>query len=199
MTKARLETFSDGVIAIIITIMVLELRVPHDSSPAALIPLVPVFLSYVLSFIYLGIYWSNHHHLLHAVQHVGGAVLWANLHLLFWLSLVPFVTAWMGENHFAPWTLALYGTVLLFAAIAYYILTLTLLSLHGKDSVLSTALGKDFKGKISIVIYLVAIPLALVKWWVACGLYVLVAIMWLVPDRRIERTLTQELIPGGTQ
>jgi len=189
MTKARMETFSDGVIAIIITIMVLELRVPHVSSPAALLPLVPVFLSYVLSFIFLGIYWSNHHHLLHAVQHVGGGVLWANLHLLFWLSLVPFVTAWMGENHFAPWTLALYGTVLLFAAIAYFILTRTLLSLHGRDSVLATALGRDFKGKVSIVIYLVAIPLALVKWWLACALYLLVAIMWLIPDRRIEKTL----------
>ena len=189
MTKARMETFSDGVIAIIITIMVLELRVPHDSSPAALVPLVPVFLSYVLSFIFLGIYWSNHHHLLHAVQHVGGGVLWANLHLLFWLSLIPFATAWMGENHFAPWTLVLYGTVLLFAAIAYFILVRTLLSLHGRDSVLATALGRDFKGKISIVIYLVAIPLALVKWWLACALYVLVAIMWLIPDRRIERTL----------
>jgi TMEM175 potassium channel family protein len=190
MTKARLETFSDGVIAIIITIMVLELKVPHDSSPAALIPLVPVFLSYVLSFIFLGIYWSNHHHLFHVVQHVGGGVLWANLHLLFWLSLVPFVTAWMGENHFAPWTLVLYGAVLLFAAIAYFILTRALLSLHGRDSVLATALGGDFKGKISIVIYLVAIPLALVKWWLACALYVLVAIMWLIPDRRIEKTLT---------
>ena len=189
MTKARMETFSDGVIAIIITIMVLELRVPHDSSPAALTPLIPVFLSYVLSFIYLGIYWSNHHHLFHAVDHVGGGVLWANLHLLFWLSLVPFATAWMGENHFAPWTLVLYGTVLLFAAIAYYILTLALLSIHAKDSSLATALGRDFKGKISIVIYLVAIPLALVKWWLACALYILVAIMWLIPDRRIEKTL----------
>lgn len=190
MTKARLETFSDGVIAIIITIMVLELRVPHDSSPAALIPLVPVFLSYVLSFIFLGIYWSNHHHLLHAVQHVGGGVLWANLHLLFWLSLIPFVTAWMGENHFAPWTLVFYGIVLMFAAIAYFILVRTLLSIHGRDSALATALGGDFKGKISIVICLAAIPLALVKWWLACALYVLVAIMWLIPDRRIERTLT---------
>jgi len=190
MTKARMETFSDGVIAIIITIMVLELKVPHDSSPAALIPLVPVFLSYILSFIFLGIYWSNHHHLLHAIEHVGGGVLWANLHLLFWLSLVPFVTAWMGENHFAPWTLVFYGAVLLFASIAYFILVQTLLSLHGRDSVLATALGRDFKGKISIVIYLVAIPLALVKWWLACALYVLVAIMWLIPDRRIEKTLT---------
>jgi uncharacterized membrane protein len=191
MTKSRMETFSDGVIAIIITIMVLELRVPHDPSPAALMPLVPVFLSYLLSFIFLGIYWSNHHHLLHAVEHVSGGVLWANLHLLFWLSLIPFATAWMGENHFAPWTLVLYGTVLLFAAIAYTILTLTLLSLHGRESVLATAMGRDFKGKISIVIYLVAIPLALGKWWLACALYVLVAIMWLIPDRRIERTLKQ--------
>jgi uncharacterized membrane protein len=184
-----METFSDGVIAIIITIMVLELRAPHDSSPTALVPLVPVFLSYLLSFIFLGIYWSNHHHLCHAIEYVGGGVLWANLHLLFWLSLVPFATAWMGENHFAPWTLAIYGTVLLLAAIAYFILVRALLSLHGSDSVLATALGTDFKGKISIVIYLVAIPLALVKWWVACALYVLVAIMWLVPDRRIEKTL----------
>ena len=184
-----METFSDGVIAIIITIMVLELRAPHDSSPTALVPLLPVFLSYLLSFIFLGIYWNNHHHLCHAIEYVGGGVLWANLHLLFWLSLVPFATAWMGENHFAPWTLALYGTVLLFAAIAYLILVRALLSLHGRDSVLATALGSDFKGKISIVINLVAIPLALVKWWAACALYVLVAIMWLVPDRRIEKTL----------
>jgi uncharacterized membrane protein len=191
MTKNRLEGFSDGVIAIIITIMVLELRVPHGASPSALLPLVPVLLSYVLSFVFLGIYWSNHHHLLHAVQHVNGGVLWANLHLLFWLSLIPFVTAWMGENHFAPWSLALYGTVLLLSAIAYYILTQTLISLHGADSLLSKAVGRDFKGLISAVIYLVAIPLALVKWWLACALYVLVAIIWLVPDRRIERTLIQ--------
>lgn len=184
-----METFSDGVIAIIITIMVLELRAPHNSSPTALVPLVPVFLSYLLSFIFLGIYWNNHHHLCHAIEHVGGGVLWANLHLLFWLSLIPFATAWMGENQFAPWTLAIYGTVLLFAAIAYFILVRALLSLHGSDSVLATALGRDFKGKISIVILIVAIPLALVKWWLACALYVLVAIMWLVPDRRIERTL----------
>jgi uncharacterized membrane protein len=190
MTKTRLEAFSDGVIAIIITIMVLELRVPHDSSPAALVPMIPVFLSYVLSYIFLGIYWSNHHHLLFAVEHVAGGVLWANLHLLFWLSLIPFVTAWMGENHFAPWTLVFYGGVLLFAGIAYFILVRTLLSLHGKDSVLVTALGSDFKGKISIVIYLVAIPLAFVKWWLAFSLYALVAIMWIIPDRRIERTLS---------
>ena len=191
MTKTRVEAFSDGVIAIIITIMVLELRVPHDTSPAALIPLVPVFVSYVLSFIFLGIYWCNHHHLFNAIERVGGSVLWANLHLLFWLSLVPFVTAWMGENHFAPWTLVFYGVVLLFAAIAYTILTFVLISLHGRDSVLAIAMGKDFKGKISLVIYLVAIPLAFVKWWLSYALYVLVAIMWIIPDRRIERTLTQ--------
>lgn len=191
MTKARLETFSDGVIAIIITIMVLELRAPHDTSPVALLPLVPVFLCYVMSFIYLGIYWNNHHHLLHVVEHIGGGVLWANLHLLFWLSLVPFVTAWMGENHFAPWTLAFYGIVLLFAGIAYFILTRALLALHSRDSLLSTALGRDFKGKISIVIYLVAIPLAFVKWWLSFSLYVLVAIMWLIPDRRIEKKIAQ--------
>ncbi len=191
MPKNRLEGFSDGVIAIIITIMVLELRVPHDASPSALVPLVPVLLSYVLSFVFLGIYWSNHHHLLHAVQHVNGGVLWANLHLLFWLSLIPFATAWMGENRFAPWSVALYGTVLFFSAIAYYILTRALISLHDADSLLRKAVGRDFKGVISAVICLVAIPLALVKWWAACALYVLVAIMWLVPDRRIERNLIQ--------
>ena len=191
MTKNRLEGFSDCVIAIIITIMVLELRAPHETNPAALVPLVPVFLSYLLSFVYLGIYWSNHHHLLHAVKHVNGGVLWANLHLLFWLSLVPFVTAWMGENHFAPWPVALYGTVLLFASIAYYILTRALISLHGADSPLTKAVGRDFKGLISTVIYFVAIPLALVRWWLACALYVVVTIMWLVPDRRIERTLIE--------
>ena len=190
MTKGRMEAFSDGVIAIIITIMVLELRAPHEANPAALIPLIPVFLSYLLSFIFLGIYWNNHHHLLQAVDHVNGRVLWANLHLLFWLSLVPFVTGWMGENNFAPWTLAIYGMVLLLLAIAYFILVRVLLSLHGRNSVLATALGSDFKGKISMVICLVAIPLALVRWWIACALYILIAIMWLVPDRRIERTLT---------
>jgi uncharacterized membrane protein len=191
MGKGRMETFSDGVIAIIITIMVLELRVPHQSNLAALAPLVPILLSYLLSFIFLGIYWSNHHHMLHAVEHVNGGVLWANLHLLFWLSLVPFVTAWMGENHFAPGAVALYGVVLLFASIAYFILSRALISLHGRESVLATAVGRDFKGLISTVIYLVAIPLALVRWWLACTLYVLVAIIWLVPDRRIERTLTE--------
>ena len=191
MGKGRMETFSDGVIAIIITIMVLELRVPHQSNLAALGPLVPILSSYLLSFIFLGIYWSNHHHMLHAVEHVNGGVLWANLHLLFWLSLVPFVTAWMGENHFAPGAVAMYGVVLLFASIAYFILSRTLISLHGRDSLLATAVGRDFKGLISALIYLVAIPLALVRWWLACTLYVLVAIIWLVPDRRIERTLTE--------
>jgi uncharacterized membrane protein len=189
MTRNRIEAFSDGVIAIIITIMVLELRPPHDASLAALRPLLPVFLSYVMSFIYLGIYWSNHHHLLQAVEHVNGGVLWANLHLLFWLSLTPFVTAWIGESGFAPWPVALYGIVLLLSSIAYYILTLALLSIHSGDSVLATALGRDFKGKISMVIYLVAIPLAFVKAWLACAIYVLVAVMWLVPDRRIERNV----------
>jgi len=190
MTKNRLEAFSDGVIAIIITIMVLELTVPHRSDLTALKPLLPVFLSYVLSFVFLGIYWSNHHHMLHAVQHVNGGVLWANLHLLFWLSLVPFVTSWMGESHFARGPVALYGTLMLFASIAYFILSRALISLHGKDSVLATAVGRDFKGRISTLIYLVAIPLAVVRWWLACALYVLVAIIWLVPDRRIEKTLT---------
>ena len=191
MTTTRMEAFSDAVIAIIITIMVLELRVPHDPSLASLKPLLPVLLSYLLSFIYIGIYWNNHHHLLHAVDHVNGRVLWANLHLLFWLSLVPFVTAWMGENHFEPVPVAIYGVVLVAASIAYYILTRALIALHGRTSTLATAIGKDFKGQLSTAIYLVAIPLSLVKSWVGFALYVLVAIMWLVPDRRIERTLTE--------
>jgi len=189
MSKGRMEAFSDGVIAIIITIMVLELALPHEADLAALLPLVPVFLSYVLSFVFLGIYWNNHHHLLQAIKRVDGRVLWANLHLLFWLSLIPFVTGWMGENQFAAWPVALYGTVLLFAAVAYYILAQALLSLHGRDSVLATALGRDFKGKVSVVVYFVAIPLAFVNSWFACALYVLVAVMWLIPDRRIEKTL----------
>src|SRR5882672_103327 len=190
MTKNRMEAFSDGVIAIIITIMVLELRVPHQVNLAALRPLVPILLSYLLSFIFLGIYWSNHHHMLYAVERVNGAVLWANLHLLFWLSLVPFVTAWMGENHFARGPVALYGMVLFLASIAYFILSRALIHLHGRDSVLATAIGRDFKGLTSTAIYLVAIPLALVKGWLACALYVLVAVIWLIPDRRIEKTLT---------
>jgi uncharacterized membrane protein len=190
MSKGRLEAFSDGVIAILITIMVLELTVPHGSSWTALIPLMPIFLSYILSFLFLGIYWNNHHHMLQAIKHVDGRVLWANMHLLFWLSLIPFVTGWMGENQFADWPVALYGAVLLFAAVAYFILAQTLISLHGKDSVLATALGRDFKGKVSIVIYLVAIPLAFINSWLACGLYFFVAIIWLIPDRRIEKNLT---------
>jgi len=191
MSKGRLEAFSDGVIAIIITIMVLELKVPHDATWKALAPVAPVFLSYVLSFVFLGIYWSNHHHLLQVVEHVNGKVLWANLHLLFWLSLTPFVTGWMGENDFAAVPAALYGGVLLFSAVAYFILARSLLSIHTPDSVLATALGADFKGKISMAIYLVAIPLAFVRSWLACGLYVLVAVMWLVPDRRIEKQIEQ--------
>ena len=191
MTTTRMEAFSDGVVAIIITIMVLELRVPHDASLTALRPLLPVLLSYLLSFIYIGIYWNNHHHLLHAVDHVNGPILWANLHLLFWLSLVPFVTAWMGENHFERVPVAIYGVVLVAASIAYYILTRALIALHGRTSTLATAVGKDFKGQLSTTIYLVAIPLALWKWWLGFALYVLVAIMWLAPDRRIERTLVE--------
>ena len=189
MTRNRMEAFSDGVVAIIITIMVLELKVPHEPSLAALQPLVPIFFSYVLSFIFLGIYWSNHHHLLHAVDNVNGRILWANLHLLFWLSLVPFVTAWMGENHFARVAVAVYGVVLLAASIAYYVLTRALIALHGRTSTLATAVGRDSKGQISTLIYLVAVPLALWKWWIGFSLYWLVAIMWLVPDRRIERKL----------
>jgi len=191
MTSNRMEAFSDGVIAIIITIMVLELRPPHEANLSALRPLLPVFFSYAISFIFIGIYWSNHHHLLQAVEHVDGRVLWANLHLLFWLSLTPFVTAWIGQTRFATWPVALYGIVLLFSGIAYYILTVALLSIHSRDSILAVALGRDFKGKISMVIYLVAIPLTFVRPWIAYAIYVLVEVIWLVPDRRIERTVTQ--------
>ena len=191
MTKGRLEAFSDGVIAIIITIMVLELKVPHGTDAASLRPLIPAFMSYVLSFIYLGIYWNNHHHLMQAARQVDGRILWANLHLLFWLSLIPFVTHWMGENHFARVPVAIYGVPLLCAAIAYYILTLALVARHGKDSALAVALGTDFKGKISMGIYAVAIPLALASAPAACLLYVLVALMWLVPDRRFEKALAE--------
>ncbi|MGH2375380.1 MAG: TMEM175 family protein [Candidatus Methylomirabilaceae bacterium] len=191
MTKGRLEAFSDAVIAIIITIMVLELKVPQETDLAALRPLVPVFLSYGLSFVFLGIYWSNHHHLLQAIRQVDGRILWANLHLLFWLSLIPFVTGWVGEHHVAAWPAALYGVVLFFAAVAYFILTRALLALHGRDSVLATALGRDFKGKISVLFYVVAIPLAFVSVWLAFAVYVLVAVIWLVPDPRIEKTLAK--------
>ncbi|HET6566539.1 MAG TPA: TMEM175 family protein [Rhodothermales bacterium] len=189
MGTGRLEAFSDGVLAIIITIMVLELRVPHGTDLADLRPLVPVFLSYVLSFVYLGIYWNNHHHMLHVTEKVNGAILWANLHLLFWLSLVPFVTGWMGENHFAAVPTALYGVVLLMAAIAYTILERAILALHGRDSLLARATGRDFKGKVSPVLYAIAIPSAFLSAWIAGGLYVVVALMWLVPDRRIERAV----------
>lgn len=192
MSKTRLEAFSDGVIAIIITIMVLELHVPHTDQLEGLLPLTPIFLSYLLSFIFLGIYWSNHHHLFQAVKHVKGGVLWANLHLLFWLSLTPFVTAWMGENNFTELPVACYGVVLLFSAIAYFILVQALLAVHGRDSLLATALGKDFKGKISVVIYLIAIPLAFINPLFSCSIYVLVAIMWLIPDKRIERTIVNK-------
>jgi uncharacterized membrane protein len=185
-----MEAFSDGVIAILITIMVLELAGPHEPTLAALRPLLPTFLSYVLSFVFLGIYWTNHHHLLQAIRHVDGGVLWANLHLLFWLSLIPFVTGWMGENHFAPWPVALYGVVLLFSSIAYYVLTRILIDLHGSDSTLANAVGGDFKGQVSVVFYLGAIPLAFINTRLSCGIYVLVAIMWLIPDRRIEKTMT---------
>jgi uncharacterized membrane protein len=192
MGTGRLEAFSDGVLAIIITIMVLELKVPHGTSVAALQPLLPVFLSYVLSFIYLGIYWNNHHHMLHVTQRVSGGVLWANLHLLFWLSLIPFVTAWMGENHFAAVPTALYGVVLLMAAIAYWILLQMILAAEGPHSRLREAVGNDLKGKISPLLYLIAIPAAFFREWIADALYVAVALMWLVPDRRIERTVAHE-------
>jgi len=191
MSKSRMEAFSDGVIAVIITIMVLEMKSPRGTGLAALWPLFPVFLSYVLSFVHVGIYWNNHHHLLHAAQHVEGAVLWANLHLLFWLSLVPFATAWMGENHFAPWPVALYGVVLLLAGTAYVILTKLLIAHHGTGSKLAASIGNDKKGKASVVVYAVAIPLSFVQPWIACVCYALVAIMWLCPDPRIERTLDQ--------
>jgi uncharacterized membrane protein len=189
MGKNRLEAFSDGVIAIIITIMVLELKVPHGESIDALAPLIPVFLSYVLSFIYVGIYWNNHHHMLHACHKVTGPILWANLHLLFWLSMFPFATGWMGENHFAATPSALYGVVLLMAAIAYLLLQQLIIASQGPDSLLKKAVGGDWKGKVSPVIYAIGIPLAFWSQWISLGLYVLVALVWLVPDRRIERVL----------
>jgi len=192
MTKGRLEAFSDGVIAIIITIMVLELRIPAWAGWGALVPLYPIFLSYALSFVFLGIYWNNHHHLFQAVRFVDGRILWANLHLLFWLSLTPFVTAWMGQNHFAAVPVALYGLVLFFAACAYFILAQVLIAKHGKDSVIARALGRDVKGKISVVLYALAILSAFKRPGIACALYVMVAIIWLVPDRRIEKALTGE-------
>ncbi|HXR55961.1 MAG TPA: TMEM175 family protein [Casimicrobiaceae bacterium] len=189
MNKGRLEAFSDGVIAVIITIMVLELRAPHGEDVAALAPLVPVFLSYVLSFVYVGIYWNNHHHMLHATAKVTGGILWANLHLLFWLSLFPFTTAWMSENHFASAPSALYGFVLLMAAVAYWLLQQCIISVQGRESLLHRAIGGDWKGKLSPALYLVAIPLAFVSHWIAQSIYAVVALIWLVPDRRIERAV----------
>ncbi len=189
MGKNRIEAFSDGVLAIIITIMVLEMKVPHDANIHALTPLYPIFLSYVLSFIYLGIYWNNHHHMLHACHKVTGAILWANLHLLFWLSLVPFVTGWMGENHFAAAPAAVYGVVLFMAAIAYYILQQCIIASQGADSLLKKAVGGDWKGKLSPVLYVTAIVCAFWSPWISMSLYVFVALIWLVPDRRIERVL----------
>jgi uncharacterized membrane protein len=190
--KGRLEAFSDGVIAIIITIMVLELDVPEGTDWAALRLVAPALLSYLLSFIFLGIYWNNHHHLIHATRSVNGGILWANLHLLFWLSLIPFVTEWMDETHFETGSVAAYGVVQLAAALAYFVLAHALIAHHGRDSAIARALGSDFKGKISIVIWAAAIALAFASRWVACALYVVVAIMWLVPDRRLERALTQQ-------
>jgi uncharacterized membrane protein len=187
MGKTRLEAFSDGVLAIIITIMVLEMKVPHDPTPAALVALLPVFLSYVLSFVYVGIYWNNHHHMLHTCTAVTGSMLWSNLHLLFWLSLFPFATGWMGENHFAPLPTALYGGVLLAAAIAYYILQQTIIAAQGEHSVLGQAVGRDWKGKASPLLYLAGIGLTLVSARLSQVIYVLVALIWLVPDKRIER------------
>ena len=191
MNKGRLEAFSDGVIAIIITIMILELRVPHGADAAVLRPMIPAFISYVMSFVFVAIYWNNHHHLMHAVKHVDGRVLWANMHLLFWLSLIPMATGWMGDSRFAAVPVALYGVVLLFSGLAYFVLCRTLIAHHGRESVLAGAVGKDFKGTISMVFYAVAVPLAFASAWLACGLCVVVAIMWLVPDRRIERALAQ--------
>jgi len=190
MSKGRLEAFSDGVIAIIITIMVLEMKVPEGHDLGALRPLIPVFSSYVLSFIFVGIYWNNHHHLFHAVQQIDGRVLWSNLHLLFWLSLIPFVTGWMGENHFPEPAVAVYGVVMMMAGVGYYILTRALIRCQRGNSALAEAIGDDRKGIISVVIYVVAVPLSFVNQWVALGLYVAVGLIWFVPDRRIERTMT---------
>ena len=191
MEKNRLEAFSDGVLAIIITIMVLELRVPSGSDITVLQPLLPVFLTYALSFIYLGIYWNNHHHMLKAARKVNGAMMWANLHLLFWLSLFPFVTGWMGENHFTPAPTAVYGAVMLLAAIAYYLLQSVIIAEHGRDSKLAASIGRDLKGKLSPVLYAIAIASAFFRPWISCCLYVFVALIWLVPDRRIERVVDE--------
>ncbi|MBI3241263.1 MAG: DUF1211 domain-containing protein [Chloroflexi bacterium] len=191
MHKGRLEAFSDGVIAIIITIMILELKIPHEGDIAALVPLIPKFLSYVFSFVFIGIYWNNHHHLLQAAKQVNGAVLWANLHLLFWLSMVPFVTGWMGENNFATIPVAVYGVVLLLSGLAFFILVRALVAHHGADSVIAHVLGEDKKGIYALLIYIAAIPLAFVSAWIAVAMYVFVSIMYLVPERRIEKKLAE--------
>lgn len=191
MGKNRLEAFSDGVIAVIITIMVLDFRVPRGESFQALLPLVPTLLNYVLSFVYIGIYWNNHHHMLHTVQRVTGAILWANLYLLFWLSLVPFATGWMGENHFAASPSALYGIILLMASVAYWNLQQRIISSQGPASILKNAIGKDWKGKISPILYLIAIPMSFWSSWISQGLYVLVALFWLIPDQRIEKNVAE--------
>lgn len=192
MHKGRLEAFSDGVIAILITIMVLEIKIPHGDTPAALLPQYPIFLSYALSFVFLAIYWNNHHHMLQAAKHVDGRVLWANMHLLFWLSLVPFATAWMGESHFANWPVAAYGFVLLLAGCAYYLLSRALIATNGPDSKLARAVGEDRKGLASLGLYTLAIALAFVVPAVSCAIYLIVEIMWLLPDQRIERILRSE-------
>jgi uncharacterized membrane protein len=193
MKKGRLEAFSDGVIAIIITIMVLELKVPHSGDIEALLPLFPVLLSYLLSFIYIGIYWNNHHHMIYTVEHINGKALWANLNLLFWLSLIPFVTAWIGETHFSKWPIVLYGAALMMCAISYTILASVLVKISGPDSALAQAFGKDWKGKASIVIYALAMTVSLFCSWVGFGLYWVVALIWLIPDRRIERKIAREV------
>ena len=191
MNKSRLEAFSDGVLAIIITIMVLEIKAPEDDSFESLKALIPVFLSYVLSFVYVGIYWNNHHHMMHTVKRVNGKILWANLHLLFWLSLIPFTTAWIGEHHFASFPMMLYGIVLLMNAFAYFILQRLILIDHGKDSALSNAIGKDYKGKLSVVLYLIAVFLTKYSVEISGAIYILVALIWLIPDKRIERTFNE--------
>ena len=192
MGTGRLEAFSDGVLAIIITIMVLELKVPNGHDLSALRPLIPALLSYLLSFLYIGIYWNNHHHMFHATQSVSGPILWANLHLLFWLSLVPFATSWMGENQFAPAPTALYGVPLLMAGIAYWLLQRAIVAKHGRKSLLAVAVGRDLKGNLSPILYMIAIPSAFLHVWIAGSIYIFVALMWLLPDRRIERALREQ-------
>jgi uncharacterized membrane protein len=196
MSKGRLEAFSDGVLAVIITVMVLQLPLPQGSAPAALRPVIPVLLTYILSFIYIGIYWNNHHHLLQATQHVGGWILWANLNLLFWLSLIPFTTAWVGAYPLSSWPLALYGADMLLAAVAYFVLTKALIAHHGKDSLLASSIGRDVKGTLSLGLYLCAVVLAFIQPWASIGCYVVVPVMWFLPDRRIEKSLVAGKLPA---